>query len=77
MNTTTRSALTVSLVLLAAMGTAIAQEPAGFDPVEVALAYHKLTGEPLDLRALAERSDAVRRASSWARRASLRWASAT
>jgi hypothetical protein len=67
MNTTMRAAHGVALILLATAATAFAQEPAGFDPIEVALAYHTLTGEPLDLRALAERSDAVRRASQFDR----------
>jgi hypothetical protein len=39
----------------------------GFDPVDAALIYHKLTGEPLDLRAAAEQSDLVRRASNFDR----------
>ena len=67
MTTTTRTAIGATLALLAVTGTALAQEPAGFDPIEVALAYHKLTGEPLDLRAIAERSDAVRRATPFDR----------
>lgn len=44
-----------------------AQEPDAFDPIQVALAWHKLTGEPLDLQALAETSPEVRRASSFDR----------
>lgn len=37
------------------------------DPMDVALVYHKLTGESLDFAALAARSDAVRRATSFDR----------
>lgn len=52
------------------LGTAAATTPAqqdDLDPADVAMVWHKLTGEPLDLAALAERSDAVRRASNFDR----------
>jgi hypothetical protein len=54
------------LVLALALVPAQAQAPA-FDPVQVALIYHKLSGEPLDFELLAQNSDAVRRASSFDR----------
>ncbi|MCI0620603.1 MAG: DUF4852 domain-containing protein [Acidobacteria bacterium] len=38
-----------------------------FDQDAVVLTYHKITGEPLDLRAVAERSESVRRASNFDR----------
>lgn len=39
----------------------------GFDEEAVALAYHKVSGEPLDLQRAAEQTDAVRRASGFDR----------
>lgn len=60
--------LTTWLVFAVAPQQARAQaQPDGFDPVEAALIYHRLTGEPLDLRAAAEQSDLVRRASNFDR----------
>jgi Domain of unknown function (DUF4852) len=54
----------LSLLLLAGAGFA---QNDGFDEEAVALAYHKISGEPLDFRMLAERSDAVSRASNFDR----------
>jgi len=53
-------------VLALAQSTARAQSD-GFDPEEAALVYHKLTSEPLDLNAIAQRSNEVRRASNFDR----------
>jgi hypothetical protein len=55
------------VLALGATGATGAVRQADFDPMHVALVWHKLTGEPLDLAALAERSDAVRRASNFDR----------
>jgi hypothetical protein len=63
----TRVLAGLTIVSGAAGGAALAQEPAPFDSIQVVLVYHKLTNEPLDLRAWAEASDAVRRASQFDR----------
>lgn len=55
------------IVLLAFAPAGWAQSPDGFDANLVALTYHKVTGEPLDLRAVAEASEAARRASNFDR----------
>lgn len=52
--------------LLAGAGEAAAQAD-GVDPTLLALAYHRLSGDPLDLRGAAEASDAARNASSFDR----------
>ncbi len=63
-----RIVLATLLVFAAVLQQTRAQaQPDGFDPVDAALIYHKLTGEPLDLRAAAEHSDLVRRASNFDR----------
>ncbi len=58
--------LAATLVALPAAASR-ATQPQGYDDALVALAYHKVTGEPLDLAAIAGRSDAVRRATSFDR----------
>jgi hypothetical protein len=55
-----------ALMVFAAVPDAMAQRPRdGMDPVQLALLYHKLTGDPLDLRAVAEASETVRRATNF------------
>ncbi len=61
-----RAVLCTSIVVAGA-ARAAAQQADGMDPTQVALLYHKLSGAPLDLRAVAEASDPVRRASSFDR----------
>lgn len=56
----------IALVAAGGLATAAAQSD-GLDPVQVALAYHKLSGEPLDLQRVAEASETVRRASGFDR----------
>lgn len=56
----------IALLAAAVAGGAGAQSD-GFDAEAAALIYHKLGAEPLDLRAVAERSPAVRRASGFDR----------
>lgn len=54
----------LALVLLSPGAAARAQGDA-LDSTRLALTWHKLTREPIDLRAVAERSDAVRRVSQF------------
>jgi hypothetical protein len=63
---------TLSLPLVAALSLAaplggVSAQSDGFDEPLVALTYHKLSGEPLDLAAVAERSPAVQRATQFDR----------
>jgi len=60
--------LSMVLALLVAATAARAQDP---DDDAAVLAYHKLTSTPLDLTRIAERSEVVRRASSFDRRDAL------
>lgn len=60
----------VAIAALVAASPLAAQDE-GFDPEAVVLAYHRLTGDTLDLRRIAEQSDAVRRASSFDRQEAL------
>lgn len=62
----TRLVLCGLLLQILPLAAAPAQE-AGFDPEAVALAWHRLTGTPLDAQRLAERSEAARRASNFDR----------
>lgn len=56
------------LVVLASLGVhAVLAQEAGFDEQRIAYTWHKLTGEPLDLRELAENSAIVRRSSGFDR----------
>lgn len=65
MNRTIRMGL---LAMLAALGLQVAlAQDAGFDEQRIAYTWHKLTGEPLDLRELAEKSDIVQRSSGFDR----------
>lgn len=66
----TRAAGLVALALVAIPAPAPVQDP-GLDPEQVALAYHKVSGTPLDTRAIAEQSNAVRRASNFDRQDAL------
>ncbi len=59
-----RALLFATIALTGALPAA-ARQGDGMDPVQVALVYHKLSGEPLDLRVVAEASEAVRRASNF------------
>lgn len=45
----------------------LAAQSTGFDERQVALTYHRVSGEPLDVRSVAERSEIVRRASNFDR----------
>jgi hypothetical protein len=63
----TRLLVGLPICAVSLAGGTRAQEPIPFDSIQVVLAYHKLTGEPLDLRAVAEASDAVRRATQFDR----------
>lgn len=54
----------VAMTTLASPFTTTAQSP-GFDEELVAFAYHKVSGDPLDLRRVAERSEIVLRASNF------------
>jgi len=56
----------VLIAILALLGLVWAQGT-GFDEESVILTYHKITSEPLDLRVVAERSEAARRASNFDR----------
>jgi hypothetical protein len=60
------SAALLALTLIGAHRIAGAQTD-GFDPEQAALIYHKLSGEPLDFNAIAQRSRAVTRASGFDR----------
>jgi hypothetical protein len=60
-----RLVVALPLVLIA-VGAPAAAQTAG-DDAAIALAWHKLTGQPLDLQQLAENSEAVRRASNFDR----------
>jgi hypothetical protein len=62
------AALTVGTVLLlVAAPAARAQQGDALDERLVALTYHKVSGDPLDVRAAAERGEAVRRVSTFDR----------
>src|SRR5690242_20324298 len=56
---------TIVATLFLSLQPLAAQE--AFDPNAVALTYHKLTGEELDLQRAADQSDAVRHASNFDR----------
>ncbi len=56
----------IACLALVALPPAMAQD-AGFDDQQVAFTWHKVTGEPLDLRELAERSEIVQRSSGFDR----------
>ena len=58
--------LPAGLVALCLGATALAQD-GGLDPEQVALAYHRISNEALDLARVAEGSDPVRRASNFDR----------
>lgn len=58
--------LTAALIAFGVV-TPLGAQPGGFDPEEAALIYHKLTAEPLDFSAIAQRSPLVARASSFDR----------
>ncbi len=63
----TMLALLRVVITLAAAAVPFWAQSDGFDQDGVVLTYHKITGEPLDLGAIAERSEAVRRASNFDR----------
>jgi hypothetical protein len=56
-----------AMMFVAILPLALPAQDTGFDETRVALTYHHLTGDPLDVRAVAERSDAARRASNFDR----------
>jgi hypothetical protein len=56
----------ITITLMLSAPAAVSQD-AGFDERLVALTFHKISGDPLDARAVAEQSDAVRRASTFDR----------
>lgn len=62
----TTPVLSLAVALLPCLGLVWAQSDA-FDEESVALIYHKITGEPLDVRAVAEQSEVVRRTSNFDR----------
>jgi hypothetical protein len=59
--------LPVLLVASLGLGPAARAQDGGLDPEQVALAYHRLANEALDLARVAQASDAVRRASNFDR----------
>jgi hypothetical protein len=62
----TTGAVWLAMLLAFCFQSALAQD-AGFDEQRIAFTWHKLTGEPLDLRELAERSEIVQRSSGFDR----------
>jgi len=66
MNARLRSTVVAGLLLSSPVAPARAQHDS-LDTRAVALTFHKLTGQPLDVRAAAERSDAMRAATSFDR----------
>ena len=55
----------VSAALLLGMAGTLRAEEAGFDEPRIVFTWHKLTGEPIDLRELAEHSDIVQRSTGF------------
>lgn len=55
------------LVASLSLGSAAGAQDGGLDPEQVALAYHRVSNDALDLARVAEASDAVRRASNFDR----------
>ncbi|WP_165967339.1 hypothetical protein [Luteimonas aestuarii] len=66
MNRTMRAML-LALLVAASMVPATAGDDVGFDEQRIAFTWHRATGEPLDLRELAERSEIVQRSSGFDR----------
>lgn len=63
---TTRALVLALLAVGALLPVAVAEE-AGFDEQRIAFTWHRATGEPLDLRELAEHSEIVQRSSGFDR----------
>lgn len=62
-----RSLSCLTALVLASVPLALPAQQDDADAVRIALTWHHLTNQPLDLRRVAERSDAVRRASNFDR----------
>jgi hypothetical protein len=62
-----RTLISAAAMIVGILPLALRAQDTGFDEARVALTYHHLTGDPLDVRAVAERSDAARRASNFDR----------
>ncbi len=59
--------LALMAMLAAAPAPAASAQETGFDERQVALVYHRLSGDPLDAEAIAQRGEAARRASNFDR----------
>ncbi len=59
--------LLLATLAVLTLPAAVPGQESGFDEQKVALVYHRISGDPLDVNAIAERSDAARRASNFDR----------
>lgn len=62
-----RTWMLIGALALSFIPAAMLAQDTGFDEAQVALTYHRVSGDSLDVRAVAERSDVVRRASNFDR----------
>jgi hypothetical protein len=58
---------TLAAVIVCLAPSQLTAQDAGFDETQVVFTYHRVSGEPLDVRSVAERSEAARRASNFDR----------